>query len=155
MDSTMMKIKEQCETELIQYANKAGWSASMAETVCNLVTAIEKICKMEQMERTKMPMVSGDGYSGAGTWIARGDYGPSMQQPMSRGMFGGGYSGDGSSYRPTEYSNAPSGTHWVDGHYSRDGSKDALIRQLDEQIQMARDPQERERLMQAKQALMH
>lgn len=149
MDNTLRKIKEQCATELIQYTQKAGWSASMSETVCNLVCAIEKIDKIDQMERMAM---TGGGYSGAGTWAARGDYG---MAPMSHGMFGGGgYSGDGTSYGH-DYNGDTSGAHWVRGHYSRDGAKDALIQQMDEQIRMAQNPQERERLMQAKQALMN
>lgn len=151
MDNTLVKIKDQCATELLQYASKAGWSASMAETVCNLVCTMEKICKMEQMESGGM----GGGYSGAGTWMARGNYGGA---PMSRGMYSGdgggmgGYSG-GSSYG-MDYNGDTSGAHWVRGHYSRDGSRDMLVQQMDERIREATDPAERERLMQAKQALM-
>lgn len=153
MDNTLRKIKEQCSTELIQYANKAGWSASMAETVCNLVCAIEKICKIDQMER--MEMTNG-GYSGAGTWMARGDYG----HPVSHGMYSGADYAGNSSYgnygdgHSMGYGNDTSGAHWVRGHYSRDGARDMLVQQMEEQIKMASDPQERERLVQAKQALM-
>ena len=77
----------------------------------------------------KIEMMEGEGYSRDGDYSQRrysrdGDH---SQRGYSRDRYGGG-----SSY-------ARRGTHYVRGHYSRDGAKDDMKRQLQEMLDNADD----------------
>ncbi len=86
--------------------------------ITDTIKNIDKICMLEES----------DGYSQDGEWAAemRGNYGKSYDE-RSRMNRGGNRDGEYS-----ERGGNRRGTHYVRGHYSRDGSKDKMMRELEE-----------------------
>lgn len=94
-------LKNLCR-ELDELGEKRELSMSDLEKAEKMSTAAKNLMKMEMMEE--------EGYSGAGEWEARGDYGRASYPRR------GSYERDGS-YDGRDYSGRQ---HYVRGHYSRD-----------------------------------
>lgn len=128
----IMATKEMAMGELAEFGRKnKQLTTGQAEVLCNLATAAEKMCKIIQMEGE-------DCYSeGAGDWAARGRYSSGRDYRMMDRSAAGNMGGmGGSSY---------AGRHWVRGHYSRDGARDAMIAKMEEEMRNASTQEERER----------
>ena len=106
----MYDLRDMLCTELDEIARKGELRAGDLDIAHKLVSTIKNIDKIDLMED--------EGYS------RDGDY---SQSRYSRDSYGGG-----SSY-------ARRGTHYVRGHYSRDGAKDDMKRQLQEMLDNADD----------------
>ena len=106
----MYDLRDMLCKELDEIAHKGELGAGDLDIAHKLVSTIKNIDKIDLMED--------EGYS------RDGDY---SQRRYSRDSYGGG-----SSY-------ARRGTHYVRGHYSRDGAKDDMKRQLQEMLDNADD----------------
>lgn len=105
----MYDLRDMLCKELDELARKGELGAGDLEIAHKLVSTIKNIDKIEMMED--------DGYSRDGDYsrrYSRGDYDRDM-------------------------SNARRGTHYVRGHYSRDGAKVEMKRQLQEMLDQADD----------------
>lgn len=105
----MYDLRDMLCKELDELARKGELGAGDLEIAHKLVSTIKNIDKIEMMED--------DGYSRNGDYsrrYSRGDYDRDM-------------------------SNARRGTHYVRGHYSRDGGIDNMKRQLQEMLDNADD----------------
>lgn len=106
----MYDLRDVLCKELDEIARKGELGAGDLDIAHKLVSTIKNIDKIDLMEN--------EGYS------RDNDY---SQRRYSRDSYGGG-----SSY-------ARRGTHYVRGHYSRDGAKDDMKRQLQEMLDNADD----------------
>lgn len=106
----MYDLRDMLCKELDEIARKGELGAGDLDIAHKLVSTIKNIDKIDLMEN--------EGYS------RDNDY---SQRRYSRDSYGGG-----SSY-------ARRGTHYVRGHYSRDGAKDDMKRQLQEMLDNADD----------------
>lgn len=104
--------------ELDEIARKGELGAGDLDIAHKLVSTIKNIDKIEMLED--------DGYSRDGGYSRRysrdGDWQSDMRGAYDRDM-----------------SNARRGTHYVRGHYSRDGAMDNMKRQLQEMLDNADD----------------
>ena len=109
----MYELRNMLCEELDELARKGDLGAGDLEIAHKLTDTIKNIDKIEMLEDDGY---SQRRYSQAGDWEAdmRGTY------------------GKGSSY-------ARRGTHYVRGHYSRDGARDDMKRQLQEMLDNADD----------------
>ena len=114
-------LKEKLCMELEEIAAKPSLSTGDLETLHKLTDTIKNIDKIAMLEGGE------EGYSRAGGWEARGNYGNRR------------YDEGGSSYR---------GMHYVRGHYSRDDSKQHMIGELERMMGTA-DGQYREVIQRA------
>lgn len=117
----MYDLRDMLCKELDEIAHKGELGAGDLDIAHKLVSTIKNIDKIDLMED--------EGYSRDGDYSQRrysrdGNY---SQRKYSRDSYGGG-----SSY-------ARRGTHYVRGHYSRDGAKDDMKRQLQEMLDNADD----------------
>lgn len=105
-------LKDKLCRELDEIAEKPDLSAGDLETVHKLTDTIKNIDKIIMLEED-------DGYSRGGGWEARGTFGRPIYD-------------DGHSY-------ARRGSHYVRGHYSRDGrdSKKRMEEELEEMMRGA------------------
>ena len=112
------ELKEKLCEELQEIAEKQDMSAGDLEAVHKLTDTIKNIDKIEMLED--------DGYSRDEDYSRRysrdGDWQSDMRGAYDRDM-----------------SNAKRGTHYVRGHYSRDGGIDNMKRQLQEMLDNADD----------------
>ena len=157
----MHKIKEMLMKELKEYEKKGNISMNSLDVIHKMTDTIKNIDKIEMLEDGgySEAMYSRD-YSErggrGGEWEAYGSYG--------RGGNRGGSSYDSSYDGGSSYANR--GQHYVRGHYSRDGysegdyserrdsrgrysrdeSKDMMMRKFDEMLGEAKTPAERETL---------
>lgn len=133
----MQKIKEMLLKELQEYSKKGNISMNSLDVIHKITDTIKNIDKIEILEDDYSEgMYHGGMYSRDGQWKAYGSY------------------DDGSSY-------AHKGQHYVRGHYSRDNggysenrdsmgrysrdeSKDIMLRKFDEMLGEAKTPAERE-----------
>lgn len=105
----MYDLRDMLCKELDELARKGELGAGDLEIAHKLVSTIKNIDKIEMMED--------DGYSRDGDYSRR----------YSRGAY------------DRDMSNARRGTHYVRGHYSRDGGIDNMKRQLQEMLDNADD----------------
>lgn len=141
----MHKIKEMLMKELQEYEKKGNISMNSLDVIHKITDTIKNIDKIEMLDEgysegmySRDYMPHGENYSRNGEWKAYGTY------------------DDGSSY-------AHRGQHYVRGHYSRDDgnyserrdsmgrysrdeSKDIMMRKFDEMLGEAKTPAERETL---------
>ena len=115
----MYDLRDMLCKELDEIAHKGELGAGDLDIAHKLVSTIKNIDKIDLMDD--------EGYSRDGDYSQRrysrdGDH---SQRGYSRDSYGGG-----SSY-------ARRGTHYVRGHYSRDGAKDDMKRQLQEMLDNA------------------
>lgn len=110
----MYDLRNMLCDELDELARKGELGAGDLEIAHKLTATIKNIDKIEMMED--------DGYSRDGDYSRGGDWQPGMRGAYDRDM-----------------SNARRGTHYVRGHYSRDGGIDNMKRQLREMLDNADD----------------
>lgn len=114
----MYDLRNMLCDELDELARKGELGAGDLEIAHKLTDTIKNIDKIEMME--------GDGYSRDEDYSRRysrdGDWQSGMRGAYDRDM-----------------SNARRGTHYVRGHYSRDGSMENMKRQLQEMLDNADD----------------
>ena len=108
----MYDLRDMLCKELDEIARKGELGAGDLDIAHKLVSTIKNIDKIEMMED--------DGYSER--YSRNGDWQPDMRGAYDRDM-----------------SNARRGTHYVRGHYSRDGGIDNMKRQLQEMLDNADD----------------
>ena len=156
----MHKIKDMLMKELMKYEEKGNISMNSLDVIHKMTDTIKNIDKIGMLEegggysetmysRDYLERGGRDGYSRDGEWEARGSY--------DRGDNRGNSYEGGSSY-------ANRGQHYVRGHYSRDEysndgyserrdsrgrysrdeSKDMMMRKFDEMLGEAKTPAERE-----------
>ena len=163
------ELKEMLCKELEEIANKGELTAGSLETVHKLTDTIKNIDKIEMYEE-----YSEDNYSEDGEWMGEGKiYGTSYEGGSSyaRGGRGRGrnakrdsmgrYSSrGGSSYEGNQgsgiYNRGSSyarGGRDGRGGYSRDDAKDYMMEQLEELMEQAEKPQEKEALKRCMQAI--
>lgn len=154
-------LKQALERELEMFAKKGDISVNSLEKIHKLtdtIKNIDKICAYEE---------SG-GYSEASNWMGEGrmygnsyDGGSSYARGRGRNARRdsmGRYSRDGGSsyddrYSEEGYSEERGGRSGMRGGYSRDGAKDYMIEQIEEMMEEAKSPKEREALHKCMQAL--
>ena len=151
----MHKIKEMLMKELYEYEEKAKKmsggkiSAGDLETLHKLTDTVKNIDKIEMLEE-------GGGYSEESNWMADGRmYGTSYDDGMSyargrgrnakRDSMGRYSSDDGMSYAR--------GGRGMRGGYSRDDGKHYMMEQLEEMMEEAEKPAEKEALRRCMDAL--
>lgn len=114
----MYELRNMLCDELDELARKGELGAGDLEIAHKLTATIKNIDKIEAMD--------GDGYSRDEDYSRRysrdGDLHPGMRGAYDRDM-----------------SNARRGTHYVRGHYSRDGGMENMKRQLQEMLDNADD----------------
>ena len=115
-------IREMLCDELSEYAGKQEMGTGELDVIHKLTASIKNIDKIAMFENGGDSR--DDGYSREDGYSRGGDY---PRRRYSRDSYGGG-----SSY-------ARRGTHYVRGHYSRDGAKDDMKRQLQEMLDNADD----------------
>lgn len=108
----MYDLRDMLCKELDEIARKGELGAGDLDIAHKLVSTIKNIDKIEMMED--------DGYSER--YSRNGDWQSDMRGAYDRDM-----------------SNARRGTHYVRGHYSRDGGIDNMKRQLQEMLDNADD----------------
>lgn len=108
----MYDLRDMLCKELDEIARKGELGAGDLDIAHKLVSTIKNIDKIEMMED--------DGYSER--YSRNGDWQSDMRGAYDRDM-----------------SNARRGTHYVRGHYSRDGAMDSMKRQLQEMLDNADD----------------
>ena len=154
----MHKIKDMLMKELKKYEEKGNISMNSLDVIHKMTDTIKNIDKIEMLEdggysegmySRDYSERGGRGYSRDGEWEAKGTY------DRGSSYRGGGSYDEGSSY-------ANRGQHYVRGHYSRDDndgyserrdgrgrfsrdeSKDMMMRKFDEMLGEAKTPAERE-----------
>lgn len=169
----MHKIKEKLMDELYEIEEKmkkssgGKVSAGDLEYIHKLTDSIKNIDKIEMLEE-------GGGYSEESNWMADGRmYGTSYDDGMSyargrgrnakRDSMGRYSSRGGSSYEGGQgggnYSRENRGSSYARGGrggrggYSRDDAKDYMMEQLEEMMEQAEKPQEKEALRRCMQAI--
>lgn len=169
----MHDLKDMLCAELEEYAQKQKMSAGDLETVHKLTDTVKNIMKINVLEEEM-----DDGASGDSRWMGEGRmYGSSYADGMSygggssyargRGRYAkrdsmGRYSRTGGSYDDMSYArggNQGGGNRssYRGGSsrdsYSRDGAKEYMMEQLEEMMEQAEKPAEREALKRCMTAL--
>ena len=111
---SMYELRDMLCKELDELARKGELGAGDLEIAHKLTATIKNIDKIEMMED--------GGYSRDEDYSLHGDWQSGMRGAYDRDM-----------------SNARRGTHYVRGHYSRDGGIDNMKRQLQEMLDNADD----------------
>lgn len=150
------ELKEMLCKELEEIANKGELTAGSLETVHKLTDTIKNIDKIEMYEE-----YSEDGYSEDGEWMGEGRmYGTSYEGGSSyaRGGRGRGRNAKRDSMgryssRENRGSSYARGGRGGRGGYSRDDAKDYMMEQLEELMEQAEKPQEKEALKRCMQAI--
>lgn len=114
----MYELREMLCKELDELARKGELGAGDLDIAHKLTDTIKNIDKIEMLED--------DGYSMGGDYSRRYSRDGNWETDM-RGSYG------------RDMSNARRGSHYVRGHYSRDGAMDSMKRQLQEMLDNADD----------------
>lgn len=155
----MEELKYKLCKELDEYAEKQKMSAGDLEIVHKLSDTIKNLAKIEMLEEGE----GGSSYGGGSSYARGGGRGRGRNAKRdSMGRYsrdGGGYSQEGyseegyseggGSYRGgSSYAGGGGGRGGYSqrGGYSRDGAKDYMIEQLEEMMEEAENPKEREAL---------
>ena len=158
----MMDLKDLLCAELEEYAEKGKKSGKMSaadlDGIHKLTDTVKNILKINMLEEE-------GGYSQDGHYMGEGRiYGTSYDDGSSyrrgRGRYAkrdsmgrysraGGYSEDGM-WRNNGRTGMGNGYH---GGYSRDGAKEHLMERIDEMMEEAETPKQREALQKCKQAI--
>lgn len=153
------ELKEMLCEELEKIGKKGELSAGSLETVHKLTDTIKNLGKIEMLEEQS------GGYSHeSGNSYARGRGRNAKRDSMGRYSREGGYSEEGMNYEGNSYAQGGrggnqggnrggnsrvsdrGGNSYVRGNYSRDGAKDYMMEQLEEMMEQAENPKEREAL---------
>lgn len=131
------ELREKFCAELEEIARKPEMSAGDLETVHKLTDTVKNIDKIYCMEED-------GGYSQAGDWEARG-------RMSGRYDNGNSYANRGQHYVRGHYSRAAGRDRM--GRYSRDGGKDEMMEHIDEMMEVAETPQDKELIRRFKKEL--
>lgn len=140
MDEKLRRLKKNICKELGEYAER-GVTAGNINAIYQMAVAAEKIMKMEVLEMELEEGYSEDG----GMWRAEGGY--SGRRGNSRE---GGYERGGGSYG--DYYGEEGSYTRVGGNrgrsrvYSRDDGKHHMIEKMEDMMEEAKNPEEREEL---------
>ena len=153
------ELKEMLCEELEKVGKKGELSAGSLETVHKLTDTIKNLGKIEMLEEQS------GGYSHeSDNSYARGRGRNAKRDSMGRYSREGGYSEEGMSYEGNSYPqggrggnqggnrggnsrvNDRGGNSYARGNYSRDSAKDYMMEQLEEMMEQAENPKEREAL---------
>ena len=153
----MHKIKEMLMEELKEFEKKSDLKAGDLETIHKLTDTVKNIDKIEMLEDGE------GGYSEAGGWMADGrmygtyDHGSSYARGRrnarrdSRGRYSREGGMGGSSY--ARGGNQGGGNYSREGGYSRDEAKDYMMDRIEEMMEEAETPKQREALQNCIKAL--
>lgn len=134
MDEKLRKLKKNLCKELGEYSER-GVTAGNINAIYQMAVAAEKIMKMEVLE-----MELDDGYSqDGGMWRAEGGYSGRRGYSRTGGSYDDEYSEEGS------YTNR-GGNRGRGRGYSRDGGKHHMIEKMEDMMEEAKSPEEREEL---------
>lgn len=139
----MHKIKEMLMKELQEYEKKGNISMNSLDVIHKMTDTIKNIDKIEMIEYgdgySNHMEYDGTDYSRGGEWNAHGSYdNGSSYAHKGQHYVRGHYSRDGE-----DYSNRRDTTM---GRYSRDESRDYMMKKFDEMLAEAKTPAERETL---------
>ena len=153
------ELKEMLCEELEKIGKKGELSAGSLETVHKLTDTIKNLGKIEMLEEQSV------GYSHeSGNSYARGRGRNAKRDSMGRYSREGGYSEESMNYEGNSYAqggrggnqggnrggnsrvNDRGGNSYARGGYSRDSAKDYMMEQLEEMMEQAENPKEREAL---------
>lgn len=137
----MEMLKGKICKEIDKQAEKGELTAQSLDIIHKLTDTLKNIYKIKMLEEQ-----SENGYSEDGGWMARGIYGRGNSYDGEMNYPRDSYDG-GMSYARRGGGNRR-GTHYVRGHYSRDGysqhDSDDMIGNLHEMMQKASSEKERE-----------
>lgn len=134
MDEKLRRLKKNLCKELGEYAER-GVTAGNINAIYQMAVAAEKIMKMEVLE---MELDDGESRDG-GMWRAEGGYSGRRRYSRDGDHYGDDYSGEGS------YTNR-GGNRGRGREYSRDDGKHHMIEKMEDMMEEAKSPEEREEL---------
>ena len=140
----LMKVKEMLCKEIDKIAEKGEMNMPTLDNLYKLTDVVKNIDKIVMLEEEQGEdgeyserRYSRRGYSRGGDWEARGSYGHGNAYDDG----GSSYAGRGQHYVRGHYSREGGGYSQGGGYsrggYSRDGSRDSMMRQFEEMMQSA------------------
>lgn len=134
MDEKLRRLQKSLCKELAEYSER-GISAGNINAIYQMAVAAEKLMKMEVLE---MELDDGESRDG-GMWRAEGGYSGRRGYNRTGGSYSDEYGDEGS------YTNR--GGNRVRGReYSRDDGKRHMIEKMEDMMEEAKSPEEREEL---------
>lgn len=134
MDEKLRRLKKNLCKELGEYAER-GVTAGNINAIYQMAVAAEKIMKMEVLE---MELDDGESRDG-GMWRAEGGYSGRRRYNRDGGSYSDEYGEEGS------YANR-GGNRGRGREYSRDDGKHHMIEKMEDMMEEAKSPEEREEL---------
>lgn len=134
MDEKLRRLQKNLCKELAEYSER-GVSAGNINAIYQMAVAAEKLMKMEVLE---MELDDGESRDG-GMWRAEGGYSGRRRYSRDGGFYGDDYGEEGS------YTNR-GGNRGRGREYSRDDSKHHMIEKMEDMMEEAKSPEEREEL---------
>jgi hypothetical protein len=134
MDEKLRRLQKNLCKELAEYSER-GISAGNINAIYQMAVAAEKLIKMEVLE---MELDDGESRDG-GMWRAEGGYSGRRGYNRTEGSYGDEYGGEGS------YTNR-GGNRGRGREYSRDDGKRHMIEKMEDMMEEAKSPEEREEL---------
>jgi hypothetical protein len=134
MDEKLRRLQKSLCKELAEYSER-GISAGNINAIYQMAVAAEKLMKMEVLE---MELDDGESRDG-GMWRAEGGYSGRRRYSRDGGSYGDDYGEEGS------YTNR-GGNRGRGREYSRDDGKRHMIEKMEDMMEEAKSPEEREEL---------
>lgn len=134
MDEKLRRLQKNLCKELAEYSER-GISAGNINAIYQMAVAAEKLMKMEVLE---MELDDGESRDG-GMWRAEGGYSGRRRYSRDGGSYGDEYGEEGS------YTNR-GGNRGRGRGYSRDDGKHHMIEKMEDMMEEAKSPEEREEL---------
>lgn len=134
MDEKLRRLQKNLCKELAEYSER-GVSAGNINAIYQMAVAAEKLMKMEVLE---MELDDGESRDG-GMWRAEGGYSGRRGYSRDGGSYGDEYVDEGS------YTNR-GGNRGRGRGYSRDDGKHHMIEKMEDMMEEAKSPEEREEL---------
>ena len=134
MDEKLRRLQKNLCKELAEYSER-GISAGNINAIYQMAVAAEKLMKMEVLE---MELDDGESRDG-GMWRAEGGYSGRRRYSRDGGSYGDEYGDEGS------YTNR-GGNRGRGREYSRDDGKRHMIEKMEDMMEEAKSPEEREEL---------
>lgn len=134
MDEKLRRLQKNLCKELAEYSER-GISAGNINAIYQMAVAAEKLMKMEVLE---MELDDGESRDG-GMWRAEGGYSGRRGYSRVGGSYGDEYGDEGS------YTNR-GGNRGRGREYSRDDGKHHMIEKMEDMMEEAKSPEEREEL---------
>lgn len=134
MDEKLRRLQKNLCKELAEYSER-GVSAGNINAIYQMAVAAEKLMKMEVLE---MELDDGESRDG-GMWRAEGGYSGRRRYSHDGGSYRDDYGDEGS------YTNR-GGNRGRVREYSRDDGKHHMIEKMEDMMEEAKSPEEREEL---------